>query len=122
MSDIPETWNKIREAMDRDVSDFNSKGKSQITFSGKAEKVIQVLPPPPGITPVVVQITGNDGNREVYFYQGTDKSEMPRWDYFTINREGLIVLKQRGTGQPEPSKEPMTAEQFSKYVLIKLAA
>jgi len=42
---------------------------------------------------------------------------VPQRDFFTINRNGRIVLKEHGVGGPQPPSDPMSLEQFADFVL-----
>ena len=76
---------------------------------------IQVIPKHGPVDTVVLQI---DPRTKVIQFDGTIAwPGAPRRSLFTINRAGLVVLKQHVLGQPTPSTEPMTAEQFSNFVL-----
>jgi hypothetical protein len=59
--------------------------------------------------------------REIQFEATNSKPYwVPRTALFKIDGDGMIVLKQHVVGKPEPSKDPMTAEGFAKFVLAKI--
>jgi hypothetical protein len=120
-------WKEISEAIERAVSKFNGSGDSSFTTSRTGRVVkspnevhlgIQVVPKRGPVEPLVVQI---DPRTQVIQFDGTIAYPgVPRRSFFTISPGGLVVLKEHVVGEPKPSTEPMTPEQFSKFVLATI--
>src|SRR5579872_184750 len=125
MNDSASVFTSIIANIERDVSEFNESHGPRLTAS-RIGNGVQIFPKPTSpvhphpLGPVVVAI---DGNTKVIQFDGTIASPgVPRRDFFTINRGGLVVLKEHMVGLPEPPTEPMTPEHFSKFVLAELFA
>lgn len=109
-------WEKIREAIKQKVSVFNGRGGEQFKVSPTASTFIQVVGNRLPVEPVVVQV---DPNTTVIQFDSTiARPGVPRRDFFTINPDGLIVLKEHSVGQPMPPSDPMSPEQFADFVLV----
>ena len=120
------TWKKIIEAIERDVAEFNRSGH-ELTVSRfscvlmSSDEIflgVQVVSKNGPTETVVVRI---DPSTRVIQFDGTiSKPGVPRRDFFTINYDGCIVLKEHVVGQPQPSNEPMTPDQLSSLILATL--
>ena len=126
MSDTTSVFKTIVESIEREVSEFNESHEPKLTVSRLGAEGIQVFPRVTATqkqnrpSPVVVQI---DRNTKVIQFDGTTVGPgVPRRDFFTINKDGLVVLKEHMVGTPKPPSEPMTPEHFSKFVLAGLFA
>src|SRR6202795_1004464 len=121
------TWKKIIEAIERDVAEFNRSGH-ELTVSRvscvlmSSDEIflgVQVVSKNGPTEAVVVRI--DPSTRVIQFDDTISKPGVPRRDFFTINYDGCIVLKEHVVfGQPQPSNEPMTPEQFSSLILATL--
>jgi hypothetical protein len=120
------TWRSVIEAVERDVAEFNrnvdafatSRLGRVLTSPDDIVLGVQVVAKNGPTETVVVQI---DPNTRVIQFDGTiSKPGVPRRDFFAINQDGRITLKEHVVGQPQPSNEPMTPEQFSNLVLVTL--
>jgi hypothetical protein len=125
MSDTVSVFSNIVASIEREVSEFNETHGPRLTAS-RIGNGVQVVPKvasivhPHPLGPVVVAI---DGNTKVIQFDGTIASPgVPRRDFFTINPEGLVVLKEHMVGSPEPQRKLMTPEHFSKFVLAEMFA
>jgi hypothetical protein len=120
------TWKSVIEAIGRDVAEFNRNVDSfAVSRLGRVLKSpdeivlgVQVVSKNGPTETVVVQIDPN--TRGIQFDGTISKPGVPRRDFFTITQEGRIVLKEHVVGQPQPSNEPLTPEQFSNLVLLTL--
>jgi len=122
-------WKEIVEAIERGVAKLNRSGDFSFTTSRTGRVVksldktclgIQVIPKHGPVEPVVIQI---DPRTQVIQFDGTIAYPgVPRRSFFTISADGLVGLKEHVVGEPKPSAEPMTAEQFSQFALATLLA
>ena len=119
-------WKKVIDAIERDVAEFNlsvdeftvSRFGCVLKSSDEIFLGVQVVSKNGPTETAVVQIAPN--TREIQFDGTISKPGVPRRDFFTINHDGRIVLKEHVVGQPQPSNEPMTPEQFSSLILATL--
>ena len=115
------TWEKIIKLVEQDVSELNRSREAGVTGLVRTAKS-------PSDTPVSLQIASQGGPFERVAVEIDPKTatikfeEGTRTDTFVIGNDGYVVLKEHSEGEPTPSKDPMTAEQFSKFVLSKQPA
>jgi hypothetical protein len=120
------TWKKVIEAIEHDAAEFNlSVDEFTVSRFGRVLKSsdeiflgVQVVSKNGPTETAVVQIAPN--TRVIQFDGTISNPGAPRRDFFTINHDGRIVLKEHVVGQPQPSNEPMTPEQFSSLMLATL--
>jgi hypothetical protein len=110
-----ETWGKIREALEHDVSELNGHGGPQFTIPRTAESLIYVVPKQGPVESAVIQITDPRAGM-LQLDCPIARPGTPRRSEFTMS-EGKILLKRHITGQPVPPSKSMTPEEFSRYIL-----
>lgn len=109
----PSIWEAITRGLENDVSEFNDASGPRFRVARCGDSSIQVTPAQPPITPAVLDI---DRSGIISVTCPIDSEGTPRHGTFK-EMQGRIVSRGDFVGQPKPSGEPMTVEDFSEFVL-----
>jgi hypothetical protein len=107
-------WAGVTGIIERDVLEFNETRRAQFMVSTEGNSIVTVIPKQPPMHTAVVEISPNTGLISVTCPPAG----------LGIGRRGTfkevgekIVSRGDFVGQPEPSGEAMTVEDFSRFVL-----
>ena len=110
---VPSIFGEIAGQMESDVLEYNEACGPQFMVSSSGNSLVQVIPKQPPITTAVIQI---DDRGVVGLTCPPAGPGIGRRGTFK-QEQGGIVSSEDFVGEPQPSGEPMTPEEFSKFVL-----
>jgi hypothetical protein len=103
----------IAGQIEKDVLEYNDARGPQFMVSSTGNSMVQVIPKQPPLTPAVVEI---DREGVIGVICPPAGPGIGRRGTFK-EAHGRIVSRGDFVGNPQPSGEPMTPEEFSRFVL-----
>lgn len=109
----PSIFGAIAEQIQNDVLEYNEARGPQFMVSSTGNSMVQVIPKQPPLTTAVIEIDreGVIGVTCPPAGPGTGRRGTFK------DAHGRIVSSGDFVGEPQPSGEPMTPEEFSRFVL-----